>query len=91
MVLNRFRSYHFSDLLIISDLVPPGLVGGPAHCAPSQVSILRCRLFVTIIYVVFLYFQAMIVLNLILFFLKVQLLLEVLTRPFGKQVSCRIN
>ena len=48
LVLNRFRSYHFADLLIISDLVPPGLVGGPAHCAPSQVSILRCRLFVTI-------------------------------------------
>ena len=44
----RFRSYHFSDLLIISDLVPPGLVGDPAHCAPSQVPILCFSLFVTI-------------------------------------------
>ena len=59
LVLYRFRSYHFSDLLIISDLVQPGLVGGPVHCAPSQVSILRFSLFVTIC--CFLYFQTMIV------------------------------
>ena len=43
-----WEANHSSDLLIISDLVPPGLVGDPAHCAPSQVSILRFRLFVTI-------------------------------------------